>query len=826
MGVRNCNDSSACRWLQEIGALPDNLNLLPMLAERGRTVIEPTKRLAKMWQQASRQGRSIVDPQSQRLFAELSLVSDPSMSWACEGTGQLVGFLESDQLEDFLRPRRQTSPKRHRPRPRQIVPADTASVLTVPFYDVPGRICSLGMIYAGGGGGETWRAAMYSPSLGKSSDHWEEGGIAAHPRAVDADDQGRVLATTNLEVYLRMTCKHFAANSQALPLVCYRDQDRVTNDWQLLANKKLTLWSPTLTPQVLWRAIRLGATIYTAGNSVLTARELLYRKEPAAIVNRCFHRAKSWVEAVIDVVQSKNHDELADWLCKLELGPPERKLILAKCNSVQQEKFNRAVGSPTAGRTIAADGGWVEQRASGWYFVKPNESEYLITDAPFRITQAISSDEPGAKVMYHVEANYQGKRFRFVETAKEMNLRAFETVESQAILAGVGLPSHHPKWRRSAMYCAKQFYETTAVKALRKIGFDPATQCFELPGVSIDTVTGRWRTVHTGADHLPGAKLPIHSRMTEVAELLKQKASQPLLAVLTAVTCQLLCDVVGRSQPGISLSGHTAKAAAKQVAATLDMQDLEKGYQRVSEKPLGSWPVIDSDDAAGTRLRRKLLNSRDVPVIHSVSREQRVYSLLTSDHILVQSRQISLDPSLDLAPLGRLTIELLAYACQEKLQHPFSETPDTLAATQEIVQKFLRHNRLPRENWKYAEHWLRQRTDTGEQLVTATAEMVVLGHLRLDKFVPRRGNAVATIYCCEDTDEVYVPVRVLRDIFSQHGCPRFDISEMLLGIICGKTPAYFRSHAGQQCWVIKKSSLDSQIRSRRQLAPQRLKIVG
>src|SRR5690606_19772192 len=122
----------------------------------------------------------------------------------------------------------------------------------------------------------------------------------------------------------------------------------------------------------------------------------------------------------------------------------------------------------------------------------------------------------------------------------------FGIVQQHAIASGVGMPTYDPTWKRQAMNLSLQFHPPTVTTAISRVGFDADNQYFDTPVARINTATGKWLPIRAGATtatRLPATSLDLSGQLDRVVPALSDSGTQPVLAVVTAVSCQLLSDI-------------------------------------------------------------------------------------------------------------------------------------------------------------------------------------------------------------------------------------------------------------------------------------------
>jgi hypothetical protein len=262
---------------------------LPEEAEASRRYVEahlaPRRRAHALWNLSGQRWKKL-DFGLHHLTDKLRLYSDVSLSRRPEGPGQLFGGVHKSDVERCFAPRAMQHAER---RNRQNNPSAHAvfrgkgwdEVLTIPYYDLPGRICAFMLV---GRDGDPEKDTVFKViNLGfRGNQHAPavfEAGLSMHPRTLEAADRlGRiVIAHHNPLVTLPLQVRYFAQSLLPLPLVAWHDsirdrpsggepnRVRTYHAWQLLGNRRLVFWMPKFRLETLRQAIEQDAYISTAG---------------------------------------------------------------------------------------------------------------------------------------------------------------------------------------------------------------------------------------------------------------------------------------------------------------------------------------------------------------------------------------------------------------------------------------------------------------------------------------------------------------------------------------------------------------------------------
>lgn len=823
--TRKLSDTAAFQYIRDVGAMGEDSLHPSELARRRRPLATRTRDMWQLWSEASQEGRVVIDLGAQPLLSQMKLVYDNSLSWSAKNVSGVLGTLPASRFEELMASARRTS-ERHLPVKvrRKYTHRDETNVLLLPYFDVPGRIRSLAMLRPVPNK-TTWHVTHHEiPYTYSGTTVAEDGGLAIHPDAVANTYDSMLLLTSDVELYVRLTMKHFMKSPAALPIACYRSKGAITKNWQMLGSCQPVIWSPKRTPQSIWQAIKLDAKVCDGAHHV-TRYEFVNKRDPAHTVRRFLKTAKPWPAVVAELAEEKTDYHLADWLAAAHLNEQEQQLVISECPAKYRDKLKRAMGESVVCKSFPADGGMVQQRAGGWFFMRPDGSEQLVTDAPFHVQEAVMGED-GAE--YRVLATYMGNQFTFNVDRQQFHKSAFDIVQERAIEAGVGVPTYDPKWKSRAIHWSLQFHAPSAVTSTIHVGMDAERECFNLPRVRLSTTSGGYRSIATSSVALPGQSIDASQPLQDVVPLLDAASARPALAIFTGVVHQVLRNIAGMQQPAIVLQGLELSLAANSLKHSLSMlttDDLE--LKRWSLEKQHRWPVL----AADSLLRsvsgvRRAVQMDDCPLIIEGSPYLAAYSMFATQHVVITAGQTKFNPELNYAPLGKLLLEIASHACSTGFRDAFVSGGGKLSQTIEIIFEAMKANKLSRRQVRLASQWCQQRTDAAKAMVDIAATFIATGKTRVGHY--SRGTTMADDLCYRDTEneQVFVRMKELRQLLREEGCPAFDQRKMLADISSSDTPVGVQLIGGHTCWAVPANLFDTAVASRRQTIAPSLRIAN
>lgn len=713
-------------WIQDKSLLPAGLNPKQLLIAREKTLAEQI-RAKQLIEAGTRGGKLVTDAHSSKILTAFNVPSSQnfSSSWIKAGQGQLAAVCHQDEIEDCFRPRKDNG---RRIRRKAVIAPDVGHSIVVPYYDVPGRVCSIDMIYPGIN--RKWEYERHFLNLiGKR----KNGGLAYHPSILRTAPEKELLVCDDPEFYFRMQMKHLFKEQKPLPLACYQTGPDVHCDpWQQFHLRDLVFWSARLTPTVLWKAIRLNAKITRHVPRLGSLWNFARGKDASSLVRNAIKKAHRWDETVAALVSRKDVEELADWVGQMDLTPDEQHMILQAAHPQEQDKLKRAMGMTVAYSALPIRGGCVEQRSSGWYFLNRQGEEEQIINMPFKINRAIEDSDQS---LYEVEGTLRGNSFVSLVDRKAFTAKPFDCISEEAIKAGVGVPAFDPSWQRDAMRIAISMHPPVVTCSTNRVGLDPDRNKINLPRLSINLSSGEVSHPASLNDKLPGYL--ITSAVIDPSQLnalCSDSNAKGVLAATIAVTAQMLGDLIGLSPLLVGTRGRSAADAMLLVGNAIGAQKLgSSNLQSIcTQAEQHQWPSLagyavklsDKQTAAMLDARVRQL------LVSPVSRSQMLIGGMRGDLVTVQAVGRSTVPSNQVSCLPPLILQTIKHCYDHKLQSWLTGDRGLLLGTRDLMRRTLEaHGVQEHSILGQASRLLYYHRDAAEAMAAAAANLVRTGDL-------------------------------------------------------------------------------------------------
>lgn len=688
------NEGNLVNWLLKRNLLTENMPLKRLLAQRAN-FNKRFKALDKLFKPIYDGDTSFVSGAPNRLMRQLGLKvpSNVSASWIRSGPGKLFVYADRMSVENALRPPRDEE-SRYADSRKMVVSPDADYMLAVPFYDCPGRVCSVSLLYTDPT--RAWTTDNWFLKMGRSQPI--NGGIAIHLESLKRTDHDEIILTDDLDTYLSLQCKHFLTHfNQALPLACYRSKpSERTQHWQVLHRKSPIIWSDWLRPRQLWQAIRLDAKVSRYGPTTVTLREFIDRHKPYEVLGNVRKRAVPWPKAVATLASEKDLDELEDWYAQLELSPEEHERVLSAASTSELKVLKLVNKSNVTFRSVPFRSGFAEQRPSGWFYVKRDGTEQLITSAPFKIKELIA-DGAGDSVAT-VEVSYGDKRHTFQCAKRVLESDPLNVVEQELIEEAIALPACDKSFSKNVFSLAVTFYPPNLKRRQSKVGLSKCRERLELPHFSINLQTGRIRNNKSPNLSLPASTIDSPNWSAGLlSDLLSDSHSSPVLSVTLGMLCQLSSTLFGNGRLRLGLLNTSTIGTFSQLFAAVGGQHCtgKRVATISSEVSSNDWfSAVGIDDAMTNGVMQSILSQPSDGLLSlPVTPGQACHGLITGNMIVMQYGVSTQFPKHQLSNLGNLMCGWLCWVAKNNKTQILSDSNDLLHDVTKILSEYLEsHN--------------------------------------------------------------------------------------------------------------------------------------
>lgn len=343
-----------------------------------------------------------------------------------------------------------------------------STVMAVPHYDLPGRIC--GFLLVGrncGPDDRVFRTPQMRPGQAGQPPH--EGGLGCYWAVENSFGMfgDKVVAVGDDFLALRLHVRHFAVSRTPLPLVSYLDMPRgglTQKAWKSLDTKKPVLWGWRLTPSLLFQAVA------SAGHLSITelvdtsqgrVDHFIRNAEPRVIVQRVIKESMPW------------QDYVRKWSERVEDGVIENLLIGLETYGVDMKvmaevggRFGQMVRVRPRVNTVTFGSFTVSESEGQTWLSKKSKPAELLMNAILRVDgtslrQSGGDGEPIA--MYKCRLLYKDIEVPFERSIKYVHEHFQSMLEAELVKKCPGASLYiAPGWRRRLISAAKQLTENLA----------------------------------------------------------------------------------------------------------------------------------------------------------------------------------------------------------------------------------------------------------------------------------------------------------------------------------------------------------------------------
>jgi len=603
---------------------------------------------------------------------------DSGMSWSDGGLPQLLGVIERNVADAIMCGRTDMDAVRGTGRAPRRIRLEHDNLLTLPFYDAPGHVSSVMLIGAKSNGKfESELIKMKVPP------EWSAPlGTAQHPDTPGGTGLPLVL-TTDVELFIHMHAKSFALDRDPLPLVCFHEQESHAVTWQHFEGRKLVILATEVTPRILWKAIRHDATICFSGPVVRTPYEYMREREPMDMIHRYRSEAVPWQNALMRIARAKSDDGLCQWLSAMELSSEEQQMLIEVAPIELAGAIEKALIRDVRYKSVPTLNGYVTQRQDGWYHVKPNRGEQLITDYPFRVVSATTN---GKTTSYLIEVPCAAGNVRFTCDKVEFDAAPFTIVQREVISSGYGVPTFDASWQTRAVNLAMQFHRPVANSVPRMSGYDQARKVFASASAVLHVSTGEHKVFDPPLANMRGEGVGPTGRMSrDVRKFFTGKDHRDQAAATLALAGSWLRAISQGDAKLVCVTGPQRNEVVTRLSHELQLYPL-KVSKLYGDTDNWAGHLLASDAELETSAHEILTRPLKVPVIVSCNPRFALHAALAG-HMAVftmwHRNPLMYRPP---AVTGRALFRALTYA--SRYSHNFFRDPyqSCAAATRDLAR--------------------------------------------------------------------------------------------------------------------------------------------
>lgn len=532
---------------------------------------KPRNRINKFWAKC-RRTHVMGETSGLRMLQRRFNACDSTEMWN-ERAGQFMGSCFKPEVDRCFHPKRveswaETSGKRTGTYSSNIFRGPKWNeLLTVPFWDLPGRIC--GFLYIGreARAGKDW---VFKGTL----DSIHEGGLAMLPALMRGEH--RVLGHTKFvmtdpELAIKLQIKHMKDTTRPLPLGATWDDGYTLSEriWKWFKAKDLVFWGTDLLKTVYQARMAQGRVSLLT----VTSRELetnMWNYTPVVWLQRMEAKAVSWQEALEHYITPLNETDIEEVFLRLNLQGKELAAFIEGCQHELRERLRYINEHRVFAAKVKFEGKWVFEKADGWYLEKGGDR---ISNAIIKIEQVLTTLDQ--KSYYRGHIKFEGQNYQFTEKAATLDRGML--VWAQGYLRDVvkaGVSEFYPSWNKKSLQLAITFTTPTYAQGVEIIGWDQANHQFNFPKFAIlpgGDVTDDFACLF---DHetVPARELPVPSKLpVKHRDTLSEQndETQIFWATAACVAANIIAPAVNRNPVPILLDGEGAMGVGMSAAVRL-----------------------------------------------------------------------------------------------------------------------------------------------------------------------------------------------------------------------------------------------------------------
>jgi len=648
-------ESVITRLNEQGHALPTHRSFL---AAHKQHVVANQTMTAELWQHA-KLGLIHHNTGLSDLIHKLSWRSELPASWADQGLSQLVGHVDADYLRNMLE--RSDGAATNKRQSNVLPGTNWSSVLVLPMYDLPGRICRFLFIGRDASSKDyVWHSTLSSvasstesglhfcPDIRRSSLDWDKSAVV-----INSIVDGMPLHIRQLE-----------QSARGLPLILcdtgYTQRGHAVHpiySWQMFTNRTLIFWCNRLTADIVAHAARSNGKIIIS-QQVDDRATFLRHQEPNNFLLSCRRNAVPWAQAVATYCREVGVDEQEELLVDLPKFGVDPNIVIAQSRLVRTARslpttyWVTSSGRTRKGQLISATGDY-------WCLHSGHAQEMLI-DADLVLDKAITKPSTG-ELYYTGHIGYYGKRVPFCAPKRLLAGNTLDWMQQCLVQARLGVPQCHPQLSHQLFHMAVGLRNPVCVRGNDTVGWNS-----ELAGIVFPTFCLSRAGTTQAVNFLPDENTPCMdfsqpAGLTASDAYALTRPCGPLVyAMLLAVLRNILAPIYNYAPSNICICGPSSWAAIE-LAAGL-------GCPAVSGKQLSSWPhnwpaIRDLRSADNTSVLRKLIHNtgRTVNNCITIGRPLTALASVFTDRWIAITEYNSIDlPASAIAAARALLVNYLA----------------------------------------------------------------------------------------------------------------------------------------------------------------------
>lgn len=345
-----------------------------------------------------------------------------------------------------------------------------ARALVCPFYDIPGRICSV--LFIGYGNAQRREHAMVASME-------DDGLMMLDTLDIFNED---VVAMADPIFALQLQRKQFNQTSAPLKMVVYGNE--TARAWQSVASKRVIFWGHE--DDDYWtfkQALQHPRARITNKPRFIDRAEYLGKNLIKRIMSVFYDNAKPWAEALKRVILEGEHWRTSDFVINLNLSAPDLQRIYDVCSPSEKRRVMQALGEVPFDRFVIVSNMRISESEDGWWIINQDMRE-MGCSAVIRLDSAIHVPDADENY-YEGVVSSKGQEIRFQEKMDVVEKKTDIWLRNLMMRNGLGPPIIQQRLKNHLIEIAKQFQAPQYVQRSGRVGWNPDLQGFVFPNFTI-----------------------------------------------------------------------------------------------------------------------------------------------------------------------------------------------------------------------------------------------------------------------------------------------------------------------------------------------------
>jgi len=463
------------------------------------------------------------------------------------------------------------------------VPAGYYHFLVMPFYDVPGRICSLLLL----GNNKSTRVRV-----NLREDDQEDGLMMLD--TVGLVDQ-IVFAVNDPIFALHLQAKNFTNGTTPLPMVVYgATTDRA---WSSVYANRLIFWDKAQSFLQFSQSKKHARSYIASRPKFYDLMEYFRVMTLPKILKSLTETAVPWSEAMKHyILTHDDRGEVCDTVRELELTAYEMTRIYDLCSFVERAQVQQILGEKPSEQHVYVRNMKIVEADGAWWIDRVDHRE-LGCNAVIRIDKAVHASDSGLDT-YEGQISANGKTMAFKDDMDIIETRPSTWLRKQMMAGGLGVPIIQRSLRSGIIEIAKQFYPIMYTKGYGRVGWNQDEQAFIFPNFSVrdGKIDSTVCALVSSKMGMPAATLTLEPTSSGDwdAALIDEPENAVLWAGLACFMGNLLSPILGADPSSIGFIGRhgsIASTVGRHMASELGMIVIEPANKSAP----GVWASVETE---------------------------------------------------------------------------------------------------------------------------------------------------------------------------------------------------------------------------------------